>query len=223
MEYPLLKKTEHGAQRLSASEGKTVQCSAVSSAVPCVLNAFRHQRGKQKVKKKGLHFLLKVLNAFRHQRGKQFDAGNIPTRRINGAQRLSASEGKTGDCSTGHTACAGVLNAFRHQRGKQVVSYLSDVDYWEECTTPFGIRGENRCTQDAPRRFLWCAQRLSASEGKTVCPPRSETSDHSVLNAFRHQRGKQIAQCRRRQSRRAVLNAFRHQRGKQTWNMPFLG
>ena len=191
MEYPLLKKTEHGAQRLSASEGKTVQCSAVSSAVPCVLNAFRHQRGKQ------------------------FDAGNIPTRRINGAQRLSASEGKTGDCSTGHTACAGVLNAFRHQRGKQVVSYLSDVDYWEECSTPFGIRGENRCTQDAPRRFLWCAQRLSASEGKTVCPPRSETSDHSVLNAFRHQRGKQIAQCRRRQSRRAVLNAFRHQRGKQ--------
>jgi len=59
-----------------------------------------------------------VLNAFRHQRGKQ-RIMDMVTRRPQGAQRLSASEGKTDAVVL---RCAGgkvVLNAFRHQRGKQ--------------------------------------------------------------------------------------------------------
>jgi len=60
-----------------------------------------------------------------------------------------------------------VLNAFRHQRGKQKISTWEFPVEFNECSTPFGIRGENRVILFFFPLVLLCAQRLSASEGKT--------------------------------------------------------
>jgi len=91
-----IKTVNASAQRLSASEGKTEVLQYRWSISILVLNAFRHQRGKQAK----AHYFdrqkpVAVLNAFRHQRGKQAE----------GRDWLGWK-------------CA-VLNAFRHQRGKQ--------------------------------------------------------------------------------------------------------
>ncbi len=109
-----------------------------------------------------------VLNAFRHQRGKQVDcdAGEQGKRRS--AQRLSASEGKTAHHGYGYPPPA-------------------------RCSTPFGIRGENRRGCVEMRRRQVGAQRLSASEGKTATIHYNIHLTVVVLNAFRHQRGKQFA------------------------------
>jgi len=61
-----------------------------------------------------------------------------------------------------------VLNAFRHQRGKQFLDADAIRVACGECSTPFGIRGEN----SVGWRIHW--------------------DGDQVLNAFRHQRGKQL-------------------------------
>jgi len=59
------------------------------------------------------------------------------------------------------------------------------------CSTPFGIRGENRPRPFRDKKKFEGAQRLSASEGKTALELSADRGDRGVLNAFRHQRGKQ--------------------------------
>ncbi len=110
-----------------------------------------------------------MLNAFRHQRGKQEPVATLPAAggacstpfgirgenswvQINGgvgfygsAQRLSASEGKT--------VCRGFVSAQTRIK----------------CSTPFGIRGENSSIYRWAVAHVMSAQRLSASEGKTEC------------------------------------------------------
>ena len=108
-----------GAQRLSASEGKTV--------------------------------VGKVEGGYRYE----------------GAQRLSASEGKTVEQVVHCRDRAAVLNAFRHQRGKQFFASHAAL-CCVLCSTPFGIRGENRRAGAGDSRGTYSAQRLSASEGKTA-------------------------------------------------------
>ena len=135
------------------------------------------------------------------------------------AQRLSASEGKTDVLKTHPADSFGVLNAFRHQRGKQCVPLVAKRQI-TACSTPFGIRGENRSRNVDDARadelcstpfgirgenrrgtcLFWAeidrAKRLSASEGKTVVVDADVWDDPEfVLNAFRHQRGKQSGRC----------------------------
>jgi len=137
---------------------------------PCtVLNALRHQRGKQSSMFR-LPAVLNpwVLNALRHQRGKQ-----LP------------------DCVQVITSNVTVLNALRHQRGKQGLC-LAQSRLAVSCSTPCGIRGENNLSPRLIFASRECAQRLAASEGKTrIYSTRTRRGLCTVLNALRHQRGKQ--------------------------------
>ncbi len=75
--------------------GKQLRVVESADNACCVLNAFRHQRGKQQLKARLQRRANPVLNAFRHQRGKQSFSIAPQTQQMPGAQRLSASEGKT--------------------------------------------------------------------------------------------------------------------------------
>ena len=131
-----------------------------------------------------------VLNAFRHQRNKQRITNHTIDMGVEGAQRLSASTEQTEWpacypplvpwCSTpfGINGTNSrqlvvlipkrlVLNAFRHQRNKQ------------------SLAGRK------PRQSFTSAQRLSASTEQTAQLIDLHPSTRPVLNAFRHQRNKQ--------------------------------
>ena len=131
---------------------------------------------------------VRVLNAFRHQRENHYLECTVTTEEGRcstpfgirgkitsigleryrlakaGAQRLSASEGKSQCFIPFNPVAPVVLNAFRHQR-------------------------ENHRTSAAPGiLILTSAQRLSASEGKSLSQKVSFETVRQVLNAFRHQR-----------------------------------
>ena len=134
-----------GAQRLSASEGKTAEIikPTVKRDDSCS-TPFGIRGENRRMKSRELDEILDVLNAFRHQRGKQFlDADAI---------RVACGEcstpfgirGENRDKERGQSAVRReVLNAFRHQRGKQLTS-KNALQAIIRCSTPFGIRGENR-------------------------------------------------------------------------------
>ena len=141
---------------------------AVQSLLPLqVLNALRHQRGKQIYTRSHVPVLCPVLNALRHQRGKQ-----LAYQKTNCARNYTCSTpcGIRGENKNRHHALHQrrifVLNALRHQRGKQSKSQSTNVAS-NLCSTPCGIRGENKLTAGMDITVHSCAQRLAASEGKT--------------------------------------------------------
>jgi len=159
------------AQRLSASEGKTEVLEIFGINNRNVLNAFRHQRGKQQYMGSKNRIAKQCSTPFGIRGENRAYSGFSPNMPRYGAQRLSASEGKTGKIS------------------------LSNLTKGE-CSTPFGIRGENSgfVREGGASGLPLCAQRLSASEGKTGDLTLRYDGDTAVLNAFRHQRGKQALQ-----------------------------
>ena len=180
-----------------------------------VLNALRHQRGKQTRAYRSVVSILLWCSTPCGIRGENNDGLEAEVEEYKSAQRLAASEGKTIKLHADIEKRLEVLNALRHQRGKQL---LTDRvrETPPECSTPCGIRGENNEIGALMFRAWGSAQRLAASEGKTIVWDGSIYYRSGVLNALRHQRGKQPP--RTPQYARAihrVLNALRHQRGKQ--------
>ena len=116
-----------GAQRLSASEGKTAEIikPTVKRDDSCS-TPFGIRGENRRMKSRELDEILDVLNAFRHQRGKQFlDADAIRV----ACGECSTPFGIRGENSVGwriHWDGDQVLNAFRHQRGKQLVTHRDD-------------------------------------------------------------------------------------------------
>ena len=178
-----------------------------------------------------------VLNAFRHQREKHPASDSRHKLQVLGAQRLSASEGKTREVYRQIDRRTFVLNAFRHQRekhlllwamqgrnstcstpfgirGKNTFSIKPSASTHTMCSTPFGIRGKNTIPQARLFSHRERAQRLSASEGKTPMTSYDGRRRSIVLNAFRHQREKHRRTIEVNPALRPVLNAFRHQREK---------
>ncbi len=152
------------AQRLSASTEQTVFLTRVTpSKTSKVLNAFRHQRNKQR---KMSNYTTKLPSKCSTPFGINGTNRTLlcwHTCSTAGAQRLSASTEQTALRSfTSATLTARVLNAFRHQRNKQPAT-VRNTSCPTACSTPFGINGTNsrnrwsRKYKDNPG-----AQRLSA-------------------------------------------------------------
>ncbi len=207
----------------------------------CVLNAFRHHRGRHQeplVRLNGTHFCAQRLSASQRSaliamrptaepvsRSAQRLSASQRSARVNlaiklgyesGAQRLSASQRSAlAPCRRGFGLLGVVLNAFRHHRGRH-----------------------DRLRR-APAVDAFCAQRLSASQRSARDSVPHALNAVEVLNAFRHHRGRHAAACtiiagelemcstpfgitevgtgrKRPRARRSrdVLNAFRHHRGR---------
>ncbi len=80
------------------------------------------------------------------------------------------------------------------------------------CSTPFGIRDSTQRGEDRPWKFIYRAQRLSASEIRHAIICLALGGFLGVLNAFRHQRFDTSGLQFFLKNRSRVLNAFRHQR-----------
>ena len=144
----------------------TARKSRIEFILPCVLNAFRHQRSRH------LRYLFLmghgrfVLNAFRHQRSRH-TIDRAPTSCVPSAQRLSASEVSALTRRMSIVALHAVLNAFRHQRSRHSEWLPTPSFILKKCSTPFGIRG------------------LGTGPGGLAVDDLEV-----VLNAFRHQRSR---------------------------------
>ena len=203
----------------------------------CVLNAFRHHRGR--------HQQAKFAEMEERMCSTPFGITEVGTRR-----RLFGRDG-----------LRDVLNAFRHHRGRHN-SGLSTGSPCLTCSMPFGITevgtsmprfvsathtGAQRLSasqrsalayRDSTTENSKCAQRLSASQRSAPRPGMGSRRGRAVLNAFRHHRGRhellllgriaakvgaQRLSASQRSARRhfganhreaPVLNAFRHHRGR---------
>ena len=180
------------AQRLAASEGRTPPGSGTAGdtdtcSTPCGIRATNTRVRLAGYEKRATAQRLAASEGRTHRR-----AGSASTTSP-AAQRLAASEGRTLDLATlGHPSDL-LLNALRHQRDEHPNDPTGKAER-EFCSTPCGIRGTNTCRSGRTPAFHVAAQRLAASEGRTLEPVGDLVVHHlALLNALRHQRDEHVS------------------------------
>ena len=184
---PLLPVAHPCAQRLAASQEKSLSLGVHAGDSPISAQRLAASQEKSLGVLREFAVVVIVLNASRHHRKNRAFLPNIssPPRLVLNASRHHRKNRSTSRRSP--DPATRVLNASRHHRkNRPSVRILLFLICW--CSTPRGITGKIAVTSDRRLYNLNRAQRLAASQEKSLCLSCSSVISKLVLNASRHHR-----------------------------------